>query len=304
MKIGIIEPKDFSAIALSELSKIAEVQLWDGKDLDQFIADKDCLFIRLSIEWNNAILSKAKALKYLCSPTTGLNHIDLNYCESNEIQVISLKVETSFLNTIRATPEHTLGLIIALLRNYAHAFIQKAEDWNRDAYKGDEIYGNTIGIIGLGRVGAILADYLHQMGAFVRFYDPNVTHDIYPQSNSIQDLIDESQIIVLCSSYDLATGSILSHEHLDAMQNKYFVNTARAELYDESYMVQLASKHHFKGLAIDVIQNEQGNRQHLQALLDNIHNSNLIVTPHIAGATHQSMPKTELFIAQKLTQLI
>lgn len=88
------------------------------------------------------------------------------------------------------------------------------------------------------------------------------------------------------------------------MQNKYFVNTARAELYDETYLVQLASKHHFKGLAIDVIQNEQNERQHLNALLDCIAFSNLIVTPHIAGATHQSMAKTELFITQKLIQLI
>ena len=304
MKIGIIEPKSFSAEAIELLQQKAEVILWNGQDLEQFIADKTSLFVRLSIQWNAQILESASQLKYICSPTTGLNHIDQNYCTSHNIQILSLQGETDFLQTIRATPEHTLGLIIALMRNYHSAFIQSENDWDRDRFKGNEIYGSSIGIIGLGRVGSILANYLTCMGAKVSYYDPNVTDTNYIAFPDSLSLINHNQMIVLCSSYDQTIGTILNQEHLEALKNKYFVNTARAELYDESLLIQLASKKHFKGLAIDVIQNEQSENNHLVQLLALTKTSNTIITPHIGGATHQSMPKTELFIAKKFIQTI
>lgn len=304
MKIGIIEPKDFSIEAIELLQQKAEVSLWNGQDLEQFIADKNGLFVRLSIQWSAQILENAKQLKYICSPTTGLNHIDQNYCASNNIQILSLKGETEFLQTIRATPEHTLGLIIALMRNYRTAFIQSENDWDRDRFKGDEIYGSSIGIIGLGRVGSILANYLTCMGAKVSYYDPNVTDTNYSPFPDSLSLIRENQLIVLCSSYNQTTGVMLKQEHFEALKDKYFVNTARAELYDEALLIQLASSNHFKGLAIDVIQNEQSENNHLVQLLALTNTSNTIITPHIGGATHQSMPKTELFIANKFIQTI
>ena len=102
MKIGIIEPKDFSIEAIELLQQKAEVCLWNGKHLEQFIADKHVLFVRLSIQWNAKILGSAHQLKYICSPTTGLNHIDQKYCITNNISILSLKGETEFLQTIRA----------------------------------------------------------------------------------------------------------------------------------------------------------------------------------------------------------
>ena len=140
MKIGILEPLNFSKEALYMLSKIGEVDIFTGKNLDNFIEEKEILFIRLNFNLNKEFLKKAKNLKIICSPTTGNNHIDMQFLKKNNIKLIFLKGQKKFLKNIVATPEHTLGLIISLLRNYKNAFLSVTnKSWNRDVYIGDEI---------------------------------------------------------------------------------------------------------------------------------------------------------------------
>lgn len=303
MKIGILEPSDFSEIALNRLRQAGKVELFDGKDLSKFLIDKTVLFVRLNIHINADLLSGAKKLKYICSPTTGLNHIDTEYCQKNGISIISLKGETKFLSTIRATPEHTLGLILALRRNYSKAFLSvNNSQWNREPHKGFEIYQSKIGIIGYGRVGKILSKFLVAMGAIVSVYDIKAIKT--PQSikvfNSVQKLIKWADTIVLCANYDPNTGIILGEKQFMEMEGKYFINTARAELTDEKVLVKLALNNHFKGLGVDVITEEQSSQKNLQTLLNAAIKFNIIVTPHIGGATFTSMCRTEEFITDKL----
>lgn len=303
MKIGILEAADFSKTAIAVLKKAGSVRVFDGRHLKNFLADKEIIFVRLNKHINAELLSHAKKLKYICSPTTGLNHIDTGYCQSRGIKIISLKGETAFLKTIRATPEHTLGLIISLYRNYASAFMNSDNsDWNRDKYRGYEIYGSKIGIIGLGRVGSILAKYLKAMEADVSFYDTDLkkTGKGLNRCSSMSELIRKSDTVVLCSSYDSETGSILNKKEIDAMKGKFFINTARAELSDEKYMLKKAGEGHFKGIAIDVIQNEQAETNLLRDWLKITCKYNVVITPHTGGATFTSMARTEEFICNKL----
>ena len=81
MKIGILEPSDFSEQAIKSINTIGRVECFDGKNLSTFVKDKTVLFVRLNIHINKALLASAKVLKYICSPTTGLNHIDTEYCQ-------------------------------------------------------------------------------------------------------------------------------------------------------------------------------------------------------------------------------
>ena len=307
MNIGILEPSDFSAIALSQLSKIGNVELFIGNDLHQFLNEKEVLFVRLNFDIDAKLLSLAPHLKFICSPTTGLNHIDLEYCQVKGINVLSLKGETDFLNTIRATPEHTLGLILALKRNYQSAFLNlENTNWDRNPYRGYEIYGSGIGIIGLGRVGKILASYLVNMGANVGFYDIDDSIDSgqLKRFATLTDLIEFNQTIVLCSSYIQENGSIINKEEIERLKGKYFINTARAELTDEMSLSKMALIGHFKGIAIDVIQHEQSTQVHLNTWLEAAKKFNVIITPHIGGATYNSMSRTEEFVVSKLINLI
>ena len=115
-KIGIIESKDFCSRAQKHLETIGEVSFYNpsSNNLDSFIQDKEVIFVRLGYLFNEKLLRNAKKLKYICSPTTGLNHIDLNYVKKREIRIISLKGEVDFLDKITATSEHTVGLLISL----------------------------------------------------------------------------------------------------------------------------------------------------------------------------------------------
>ncbi len=307
MKIGVLEPENFSALAAKELLAIGSVHFFEGGNTKTFISDKEILFVRLNYFLNAAFLNEAKHLKYICSPTTGINHLDMEYLQERNVKVLLLKGESEFLKTIRATPEHTFGLALALLRNYKSAFLSTSNpQWDRDKYKGVELYENKCGIIGMGRVGEILSNYLNAFGAKVFYYDidEKVENAQAEKIQSLNDLIDECEILFLCANYNAESPIVLGKEELLRMKHKFFINTARGELLDEEALLQLIEQDHFKGIAIDVIQDESKELNRLQELLNLVKGRNLIITPHIAGATYTSMHRTEEFLVAKLKNAI
>lgn len=304
MQIGILEPSDFSLKAIQSLKKIGDVSIYNNGNIADFLLNKEIIFIRLNYFIGKDLLNNVTKLKYICSPTTGLNHLDLDFLEKKNIEVISLKNETHFLSDIRATPEHTIGLILSLLRNYKKSFISKQDNFNRDLYKGTELFESKVGIIGYGRIGRILSKYLDAFDSKIHFFD--IDESIIPENNvikcnSMDELIERCSIICLTASYH--NNMIIKSKEIDKMKNKYFINTSRGELIDESYFIKKIKKSHFKGVAIDVISNESFQNNNLKDFLK-IKDQNLIITPHIGGATYTSMQRTEEYIVKKLEKLI
>ncbi len=302
MQIGILEADGFSPEALACLQSLAEVRIYDGVDLPAFLAPLDVLFIRLAHRIDDAFLSMCPRLRWLCSPTTGHNHIDEKALVARGVQLLSLRGHREFLETIRATPEHTFGLVIALLRRYRRAFDKcTVRKWDRDACRGEELYGSRVGIIGLGRVGYRLATYFSAFGAQVSFFD---THDVpslpdWKRSPDLHSLIKTSRIILLCASCRAGDPKIIGRDEVDAMEGRYFINTARGELVDEDALMTAVRFDRLAGVAIDVIANENG-ENHLAEWCTLFPGKNLIVTPHVAGATVEAMARTERFITDKL----
>lgn len=305
MKIGILEPLYFSTKVNESLESIGIVKFYhSGNDLKLFLSDKDIIFVRLGFKINVNFLKHAKSLKYICSPTTGTNHIDLKLIRKKNIKLISLKGEAKFLENIRATPEHSFGLLLALLRKYKTSFLNKNNvQWDRNKCFGEEIFDNKVGIIGLGRVGSLIAKYSDAFGAKIYFYDikpKKKSKKNYVKENSIVKLIEKSNIIFLCASYEENTSSfILGEEELSLFQDKYLINTSRGELIDEEKLYIKIKENFFKGVAIDVLSNETG-KNNFDKFLKLTNNRNLIITPHIAGATYNSINRTEKFIFDKL----
>jgi D-3-phosphoglycerate dehydrogenase len=122
--------------------------------------------------------------------------------------------------------------------------------------------------------------------------------------NDIKELVSWSECVVLTASYMPENGVIINDEIFDLMKDKYFVNTARAELTQENYLIKKISENYFKGVALDVIQNEQNEKNKMLNLIEAARNKNVIITPHIGGATFDSMKKTEDFITSKLTKYL
>jgi len=306
VQIGILEPDSFSPEALACLRRLGEVRTYDGSDLPKFLAPLEALFVRLANRIDSAFLEMSPRLRWLCSPTTGHNHIDEQALAARGVRLLSLRGEREFLETIRATPEHTFGLVIALLRRYRRAFDDVATGkWDRDACRGDELYGNRVGIVGLGRVGFRLSSYFSAFGAHVTWCDPADVPSLpeWQRSPDIHGLIEVSRIVVLCASYRAGQPPVIGRKEVDAMDGRYFINTARGELVDEGALLAAVRSNRLAGVAIDVIVDENGenNLAEWRALLPD---RNLIVTPHIAGATFDSMARTELFIAEKLKATI
>lgn len=302
-----MEGKDFSFEVINELKLLGSLSIYNNENLNTFLENIDILFIRLKYKIDKNFLNKAKKLKYICTPTTGLNHIDLIECENLGIKVISLKNEFNFLSQIRATPEHTFGLALALLRNYKGCFLNKDNsNWDRDLYKGFELFGKSIGIIGFGRVGKTICKYFNAFDCSISFYDINssIESEIASKELNIEAVINKSDIVFLCVSYEKENESFFDKQYIDLLKGKYFINTARGELVDEDYLLKKIQSNYFAGVAIDVIANESGENNILDELIESSHNKNILITPHIAGATYESMWKTEDFILQKLKELI
>ena len=139
MQIGLLEPDNFSPTARQALLRLGPVEAWNGVGLADFLTNTEALFVRLGYKIDHAFLDKAPKLRWLCSPTTGHTHIDEAALRERGISLLSLRGERAFLESIRATPEHTFGLILGLLRKYRAAFLETlAGDWDRDRYRGEE----------------------------------------------------------------------------------------------------------------------------------------------------------------------
>lgn len=304
MQIGLLEPDNFSPKAKARLASLGPVEAYDGGELPPFLADKEALFIRLGNRIDAGFLMQAPKLSVLCSPTTGLTHIDLDALASRRIRLLSLKGETAFLDRIRATPEHALGLAIALLRHYRSAFLDETNaHWDRDRCRGEELHNTRVGLIGFGRVGRRVAIYLDVLGAEVDWFDPAVTRaEIGNRHASVESLITSSRVIILAASYQPGAPFILDRAHIAALRGKYFINIARGELVDEEALLEAVEGGHLAGCAVDVISNELGHSRR-DRWLAATRNRNVIVTPHVGGATFASMQATEEFLAEKLAAL-
>lgn len=307
MQIGLLEPDRFDADALAQLQAMGHVVVpFDGGDLLAFLKPVQVLFVRLAHQIDAAFLAKTPELRYLCSPTTGHTHLDESALASRGIKVVSLRGEQVFLETIRATPEHTFGLVLALLRNYRGAFAHvEAGGWDRDLFRGEELYGQRVGIVGLGRVGFRVARYCEAFGACISYVD---TREVaagagWQRLAGVPQLIDTNRIIILCASYANGDAPVLGKTETALLRDHYLVNTARGELVDEDALLMAIESDQLAGAATDVLSHETG-KNHLARWNAAAINRNVILTPHIGGATFTAMARTENFIVKKLAQAL
>ncbi len=309
MKIVIVESQDFSKHALQLLSEIGTVILLDIQDvnsLQNYLKDADVLFVRLRFHISSSIIDSAPQLKYILTATTGLDHIDVDYFESKGGEVISLKGEYDFLSSIPSTAEHTWGLILALMRNTTKAFDDvKKGFWRRDLFKGNNLKGKRIGLLGLGRVGLQVANYAEVFGMEIGFYDhKNIEKVNCKKFYDPKSLFNWADIISIHIPLNNENFHFVNRVLLDQVKsNAVLINTSRGAIVDESYLCELIEKKMIKGYASDVLENEINSKNNLEnerLVMLAKENYNVILTPHIAGATYESMEMTEVFVVEKL----
>ena len=170
MIIQITEPRDYSEKALAIYKSLGPVYFSASPR-----KDANVLVLRLAYKIDSSWMDKMPNLKVIATPTTGLNHIDMKEAKKRKIKVISLKGHTSFLKDVPSTAEETLALMMALVRNIPWAFDDvKRGNWNRDTWRGHQFIHKTLGLLGCGRLGKIVAKYGKALGMRILGTDPNI----------------------------------------------------------------------------------------------------------------------------------
>jgi len=301
-KILNAESKGYSAKARAILGKAARVDYFDrlsGVEIRKKIAGYDGLIVRLNNYIGKDILKNAKSLLFIASATTGLDHIDTAYAGSRSIEVLSLGGETEFLKSIYATAEYTFALILALTRKIPFAHMDAAKGrWDRYKFIGSELNGKTLGIIGYGRVGKLVAGYARRFGMKV------VAHDI--DTGNLNKLLKVSDIVSVHLPLNKKTEGMMTAGLFRKMARRpYFINTSRGQIVNERALLSALESGRIKGAAIDVVREERSRNTGSSPLIKYAGtHDNLIITPHIAGASFESMEKTEVFIAQKIVKYL
>lgn len=301
------ESAQYSEAALAILKTFGEVEEGDLNrvDLLKKINGYDVLIVRLRNQIDAQVMDAAPSLKAIVSATTGLDHIDVNLAAKRNIATLSLRGEPDFLRTIPATAEHTWGLLLALMRNIpaAHASVMRGE-WQRDRFKGRELAGKRLGILGLGRIGEKVAVYGRAFGMSVLAFDPYRAEFPFgvTRKDSLENLMRDSDILSIHVPLTAETANLIGARELEFLpKDACLINTSRGAILDEKGLLDALQTGRLAGAALDVLAEERNLKleTHSPTMYAKSH-SNLLITPHIGGATYESMAATEVFMAKKL----
>lgn len=306
------EPRGYCAEAASVLANLGNVVAKElsHAELLKELGKIDVLIVRLAHQIDREIIDAGRRLRVIVTATTGLDHIDVEYARQRGITILSLQGETEFLREVRATAEHTWALLLALLRNIVPASLAaRRGEWDRDKFRGQELFGKRLGIVGLGRLGQKVARYGQVFGMDVGAFDPLITEwrEDVRRELTLTDLLKNSDILSLHVPLNIETQGMIGAAELSLLPaGAVLINTSRGRLIDESALISALKSKHLAGAALDVMSQER-NRESLRrsTLLDYADShDNLLITPHIGGATYESMAKTEVFMARKLKNFI
>jgi len=319
MKILHLEATNYSESALNALRNIGVLEIKEPQskeELDMILmqSNYDCIFTTIGNTLDRVNLAFQKNLKYIVSPTTGLNHIDIDYTIEKKIEVISLKGESEFLSSIQSTAEHTWMLVLALLRNFKK--VQQSISnglWSRNELLCDELNTKTIGIIGYGRLGKIIAQYAQAFSMRILVCETDSKNQILAIQNgfeiySKEEIFSMSDVIVLLTDYSKENEKMIGkNEFFKMKKSAFFVNTSRGEMVDEEALLYALENKLIKAAALDVLNGDSDWKTNLPSnhkLYEYSQvNTNLIITPHVGGYGKVSIQKTRDFITEKFLKI-
>ena len=256
----------------------------------------DALIVRSRTNVNDVVLAAgAPRLKVVGRAGVGVDNIDLAGARARGIVVVNAPMATTI-----AVAEHTLALMLALARSIPQADASvRAGEWRKGAFQGIELEGKTLGLIGMGRIGAALAERAASLGMRVLAYDPylreqEISHR-HAQPSSLGDLLAQSDFVSLHVPLTADTRGMLgSHELAVIKPGARIVCTARGGLIDETALVQALDDGRLAGAALDVFEVEPPGANALTT------HPMVICTPHIAAQTIEAQRRASVDIAAEV----
>ncbi|REC45618.1 2-hydroxyacid dehydrogenase [Chryseobacterium sp. 5_R23647] len=266
------------------------------------IQNYDGVIIRSRIPLDQNFLEKASNLKFIARVGAGMENIDIPVAEKLGIQLIN-----SPEGNRDSVAEHVVGMLLILMNRLFIASNEvKNGIWLREENRGDELLGKTVGLIGYGNMGKATAKRLSGFGCNVIFHDIlSDLSDEFATQVSLEELKEKAEVLSLHIPMTEKTHYLVNSTFINEMKNDfYLVNTARGKNVETKYLVEALKSGKVKGACLDVLEYEKASFEHLESenedlqyLLDS---ERVIVTPHIAGWTHQSKEKLAQVIVDKI----
>ena len=240
----------------------------------------------------------------ICTASTGTNHIDIEYCKTNNIEVMSLTKDYNVIETITSTAEMAFTLMMALIRDLPKAVESASKyDWDYEKHIGRQLNHLTVGIVGYGRLGKHFSNFCDPFFATVLVSDPYKT---VPFNDFLQvdmdSLLYQSDVVALHVHLNEETHHMINEDTIDKMKDGvYIVNTSRGDVVDEGAIIRAIRSGKINGYATDVISDELSggveNSPVIKAMNEGL---NIIVSPHIGGMTKEAQEIAYLNSIKKL----
>ena len=275
------------------------------QELKEMIPGYAGLIVASRIEIDKAMLAEAQSLKWIGRLGSGMEIIDVDQATAQGIVCMS-----SPDGNCDSVGEHCLGMLLSLMHNISSARDEVREGkWLREANRGFELGGKTVGIIGLGHTGSAFAHLLSPFGVRVLAHDKYKTG--FSAGHIVESTIDDIKELADVISFHLPLNEETQHYaneqfFLSLKKRPYFLNASRGGVVDTAALVQALDNGLVTAAGLDVLENEDltSYSAHESALLQQLlSRKNVIVTPHIAGSSHESLVKLSQSLLKKLDLL-
>lgn len=257
---------------------------------------------------NRQVLEKLFNLKFIATRSTGFDHIDVDYCKKKNILVANVPEYGS-----RTVAEHTFALILTLTKKIYQSINQaKNFDFNHENIRGIDLYGKTLGIIGLGKIGLEVLKIAKGFGmnilAYNRTIDFNLEKKFGFKFTDLKTLLNQSDIITLHLAYNSSTHHLINKDNIyQFKRGSFLINTARGGLIDTEALIIGLQNGILEGVALDVLEEERKIQEETEILTDYFRNDvdlrtlifnhvlvnhpKVIITPHNAFNTKEALDR-------------
>jgi D-3-phosphoglycerate dehydrogenase len=263
------------------------------------LAEADGLVVRSATRVTDELLSHAPRLRVVGRAGVGVDNVDLDAATHCGVVVMNTPGGNA-----TSVAEHALALMLSMARSIPQLnAAMHAGRWEKSGAAGAELRGKTLGLVGLGRVGAEVARRAHAFEMRVLAHDPYLSPERAAEWNvelvPLKDVLEKSDFVSLHTGLSEATRGMINAETIQQMKRgARLVNTARGELVDEAALAEGLRSGHLAGAALDVFETEPPRDSPLLAM------PNVIATPHVAGSTTEAQEEVGVQIAQQVRDFL
>ena len=300
-KVLVSDPIDQAGVEI--LSQVAQVDIktkLPPEELIRIIPEYDALMLRSGTQVTQEVIEAGKNLKIIGRAGVGVDNINIPTATKQGIVVVNSPEG----NTIAAA-EHALAMMLSLSRQIPAANQSvKAEKWERKKFIGNEVYKKTLGVVGLGKIGAHVAKVAKAMGMKLIAYDPFVSDEradrLGCQLVELKELFKEADYITLHIPKTSETANLINAETLATMKpNVRIINCARGGIIDEEAIAQALKENKIGGAALDVYASEPLGESPLTEL-----GPNTVLTPHLGASTAEAQVNVAVDVAEQIRDVL